>query len=213
MEHLDAPAERVLIVAVTADDARINPGRWWHELEVVNVACIRIDAPVSGSSDKRLVRRLQEEHTFDFHTALQSFGLLCSAREAVQQAASLLHIRLAEAVLHQTQHHVVRNKAALVQELLGPHAQLSATLHEVAEHIARRKVHEAELLCEHLALRALARSRRTHHDKDPAFAKRPLRSFGPIAGGGDGAISTWHLLDAAGRSESICRHQSGSTRW
>mmetsp|Transcript_98642 Transcript_98642/g.318096 ORF Transcript_98642/g.318096 Transcript_98642/m.318096 type:complete len:467 (+) Transcript_98642:2222-3622(+) len=201
MEHLDAPAERVLVIAVAAHDARSDLGWWRQELQVVDVASDRIDTPVCSPCDERFVRRLQEEHTVDVHVAQQSFGLICGAWETVQQATSLLHVRLAQTGLHQTHHHVVWHEAIVFKELFGPHAQFGAALHEVTEHIACRKVHEAEPLREQPALRALTRSRWTHHNEDPALGRRALRSASPIVGGGGGAISGKSLFHVAGRCE------------
>mmetsp|Transcript_4921 Transcript_4921/g.9272 ORF Transcript_4921/g.9272 Transcript_4921/m.9272 type:complete len:248 (-) Transcript_4921:246-989(-) len=156
MEDLQSLLEGVLVVAVPTHQARLDVFRRWQVLEVEDVPRRRVNAPVSGAQDQRLVWGSKQDDTLDFDLLQECLCLVCSSWKAVEQAAAFLHVCLAQAILHKAQDHLVGDEAALVHELFGAKAKLGPTLRKVAEHITCGKVDEVVLDSKALALRTLS---------------------------------------------------------
>mmetsp|Transcript_39161 Transcript_39161/g.97009 ORF Transcript_39161/g.97009 Transcript_39161/m.97009 type:complete len:226 (+) Transcript_39161:200-877(+) len=186
MVHLE-PVLGLLLGVVAADGQAVHHlGRRGEELDVVDGAGLRVQAPPHHTLDEHVVRHVQQqEHVRGDAHSLDGVGLGCRARVPIQQPALLLGLGRVERVLHHGHHHLVGHQVAAVHEVLSAQPRGGARLDLRAQQVARADVRQAELLHDELALRALAAGRRARDDD--ALGRRRRRGHAHALAGGGGA--------------------------
>mmetsp|Transcript_94654 Transcript_94654/g.272523 ORF Transcript_94654/g.272523 Transcript_94654/m.272523 type:complete len:233 (-) Transcript_94654:240-938(-) len=104
VEDSYALSEGGLVVPISRHDAVSDLGWRWDEIQVEDVAGLRVDSPLRGASDERLAWNIKNEDAVDLHQALKLLGLIRSAGEAVQQTPMFAHIGLLQAPADVAQH-------------------------------------------------------------------------------------------------------------
>ena len=126
------------------------------EREVVDLSRLGVEAAADDALDQHLVGDVEEEEGVGLDALLgDGVRLRGAARVPVEEPALLLRVGGVEGVHHHGHHARVGDEVAAVHVLLGLEAGGGALLDRRAEEVARGDVHEAVLLDDELALRAL----------------------------------------------------------
>lgn len=81
--------------------------------------------------------------------------MLGSARKPIQQPALRLAVIVAKAILDKSDDERVRDKLAVVHEVLGLLSKRRTSLHSSAQHVSSREMRNPEISDDQLALSAL----------------------------------------------------------
>mmetsp|Transcript_1288 Transcript_1288/g.2576 ORF Transcript_1288/g.2576 Transcript_1288/m.2576 type:complete len:388 (-) Transcript_1288:99-1262(-) len=153
MEKVQADLDLVLGVVFAGNHLVFQVRRRRVELNMVRVACLRVNPPSNYALHEVLVRDVQHHKSvyLDSHL-LQGFCLGGSSRKTVQKKAVLHNVWLLKALFDGFDHNFIRDKLAAFHEFLGFFAYLGARRYSCSEHIPGRKVDEPVRFADPLAL-------------------------------------------------------------
>ena len=140
----------------------------WVELKMVGTSRCLMDSAALDSLDENFFVNLElknaiDVHFFAFEHGIKLLSLSLSSGEAVKEDAALA-LWVAEVVLDEADDELIGHELSSLHDAISLHAELSACLDSVSEHVTCGQVAHAEVILDLGSLSALARAWWSNHD-------------------------------------------------